>query len=377
MSGLDLDPLERWRLMLGAAADRPLGGGGNERMLAMDAALAWLYGRDGELAERDTRERGADLSGSQLTVPDWIDQVHRLFPRETIERLEQDAVERFRIDEVVTNPAVLERVKPNPVLLGAVLRTKHLMNPDVLAMARKLVAQVVRQLMEQLAREVRQAFGGSLDRRRRSRLKVARNLDFRRTLHENLERYDPRTRRLYLEQPVFFSRTKRHSERWQIILLVDQSGSMVGSVIRSAIAAACLWGLPGIKTHLIAFDTEVVDLTEDVTDPVELLMKVQLGGGTDIQKAVAYAQDLIESPARAIVVLVTDFFEGAARGLLMQRVRALVGQGSKVLGLAALDEQANPVYDRELAQQLVAAGAEVGAMTPGHLAAWIAEKVRR
>src|SRR5690242_4524077 len=296
MSTDDLDQTQRWRLLLGEAADATLGAPSSERVLGMDAALAWLYGRDRSLAELDVRERTGGLEASALSVPDWIDQVHRLFPRETIERLEQDAVERYQIDEVVTNPDVLARVQPNEVLLQAVLRTKHLMNPEVLALARKLVADVVRQLMDKLAQEVRQAFSGTLDRRRRSPLKVARNFDFRRTLQTNLKRWQPATRRLYLESPVFYSRTRKHTEQWQIILLVDQSGSMVSSVIHSAVTAACLWGLPGIRTHLVAFDTEVVDLTQDVTDPVELLLKVQLGGGTDIQKAVAYAHDLIAAP---------------------------------------------------------------------------------
>lgn len=378
-----LPPLARWRLVLGEAADPSLGSPSGDAQ-AMDAALEWLYGRDPDAAERDVRggggrggERSADLSPSALSVPEWISEIQRLFPKETIERLERDAVERYRIDEVVTSPEVLARVEPSPALLEAVLRTKHLMNPEVLAMARTLVEKVVRQLLEKLAREVRQAFGGTLDRRRRSPLKIARNLDFRRTLHENLRRWDPRTRKLLLEKPSFFARTRRHVERWQVILLVDQSGSMVSSVIHSAITAACLWGLPGIRTHLVAFDTEVVDLTQDVTDPVELLMKVQLGGGTDIQKAVGYATELVDAPRRAIVVIISDFYEGGSDALLVRRVAALCAQGTQVLGLAALDEQANPAFDRALAQRLVDVGAHVGAMTPGQLAAWIAEKVGR
>lgn len=381
-----IPPLVRWRLVLGEAAGAL--GGLDGRPASMDAALEWLYGRDTDLEGREIRGRGgksggrggdrsASLDPSQLSVPDWIQEVHTLFPRETIERLEKDAVERFQIDEVVTNVEVLERVQPSEALLGAVLRTKHLMNPEVLAAARKLVQRVVEELMKKLAKEVRQAFGGTLDRRRRSLLRIARNFDFKRTLRENLRRWDPKRRRLLLEAPFFFSRTKKHVERWQVLIVVDQSGSMVSSVIHSAVTAACLWGLPGIQTHLIAFDTAVVDLTKDVTDPVELLMKVQLGGGTDIQRAVQYAGELIEQPRRAIVVLITDFFEGGNPEVLVARVKALVGQGTLFLGLAALDEHAEPTFDRNLAQRLVDVGGHVGAMTPGQLAQWIAEKVRR
>ncbi|SFP63192.1 VWA domain containing CoxE-like protein [Variovorax sp. PDC80] len=367
------DPLQRWRLLLGDPAERACGGLSAEAQAA-DAALDWLYGRDGDRAERG--ERSAGLGPSALSTPDWINAIHTLFPKEVIERLEQDAVERYGIDEVVTNLEVLERIEPSESLLRAVLHTKHLMNPEVLAAARKLVAEVVRRIMEKLATEVRQAFSGSRDRRRRSRMKVARNFDFKQTLAANLHRYDPRRRKLYVERPVFISRTKRHAEPWDIILLIDQSGSMVDSVIHSAVMAACLWQLPGMRTRLVAFDTAVVDLTADVSDPVELLMKVQLGGGTDIAKAVAYAQSLVANPAKTIVVLVSDFYEGGSPYELVRRVKALVEAGAKVLGLAALDAKAEPSYDREMAARLVREGAQIGAMTPGQLAGWLAEKVQ-
>jgi uncharacterized protein with von Willebrand factor type A (vWA) domain len=169
---------------------------------------------------------------------------------------------------------------------------------------------------------------------------------------------------------------RRHVDQWQVILVVDQSGSMVGSVIHAAVTAACLWHLPGVKSHLIAFDTNVVDLTRDVEDPVELLMKVQLGGGTNIARAVAYAASIVENPRHTIIAVISDFFEGNAN-LLVREVGGLVEQGTHVLGLAALDEEANPSYHRELAQRLVAVGAHVGAMTPGELAEFVAEHVTR
>jgi len=366
-------PLERWRLMLGEAADSTCGGLGAEAMAA-DAALEWLYGRDPERGSRD--ERGAGLGQSSLTTPEWINSIHMLFPKEVIERLEVDAIERFGIDEVVTNLEVLSRIEPSASLLRAVLHTKHLMNPEVLAAARKLVAAVVRRIMEALQAEVRQAFSGTRDRRRRSRMQIASNFDFKRTVSENLHRWDPARQRLYVGRPVFMSRSQRHAQPWDVVLLIDQSGSMVDSVIHSAVMAACLWNLPGMRTFLVAFDTAVVDLTAAVADPVELLMKVQLGGGTDIAKAVAYAQGLITHPARSVVVLVSDFYEGGSENELVRRVKALVEGGTKVLGLAALDSRADPAYDHAMAQRLVNAGARVGAMTPGELAGWLAETLR-
>ena len=376
-----LAPLERWRLLLGEAADTALaqaGGGLSGSAQAMDRALDWLYGRDGEQQGRDvlSRERAAGLGASSLSVPEWINQIHTLFPKETIERLERDAVEQYKINELITQPEVLQRVQPSQALLEAVLHTKHLMNPDVLAMARNLVVAVVRQLIDALAVELQQAFSGVRNRRRHTRLANARNFDAVATLRANLKHYDPHTRRLVIERALFNSRSTRHLERWQVILVVDQSSSMVSSVIHSAVTAACLSRLPGIDTHLLVFDTEVVDLSDQRSDPVELLMKVQLGGGTDIQRAMRYAAELIDAPRRAIIVLISDFYEGAAPHLLVRLVRDLCAQGSRVLGLAALDQEAAPAFDRDMAAKLVEAGAEVGAMTPGQLARWLAEKLK-
>jgi Mg-chelatase subunit ChlD len=374
-----LDTTERWRLLLGEAAQASLGGQGAGPGQAMDRALAWLYGRDEQEADArepaDTLDRHGGAEASQLTVPEWINQIHELFPKETIERLERDAIERYGIDEVVTNPDVLARATPNPALLQAVMRTKHLMNPQVLAMARSLVEQVVRELMDKLAKQMQASFSG---KRQPQQLKLsgpASQFAARQTLQRNLRHYDVQRQRLVIQRPLFHVHTRRTLEPWQVILLVDQSGSMLSSVIHAAVTAACLWALPGIKTHLIAFDTEVVDLSENVTDPVATLMGVQLGGGTFIGKAVGYAAEQIEVPRRAIVVIISDFYEGMAEHVLVGHVRALVAQGSTVLGLAALDEQADPIYDRELAARLVEVGAHVGAMTPGQLAAWLAERL--
>ncbi|HQY64893.1 MAG TPA: VWA domain-containing protein [Polyangiaceae bacterium] len=369
--------LVRWRLLLGRASEAALDGrsGLSADDLAADAALGWLYERGDDLAARDIDDRQGGHGPSALSVPEWLSEVHRLFPKETVERIEQDAVERYQIHEVVTNPEVLARVEPNETLLRAVLLTKHLMNPEVLALARELVAKVVRRLMEKLAKTVRRSFHGTRSRTR-SNMKIAKNFDAKATIRKNLATYDAGAKRLFIRTPLFVSRTRRQLDKWQIILLVDESGSMLSSVIHAAVTAACLWGLPSTKTHLCIFDTEVVDLTDRVTDPVEVLMKVQLGGGTDIGRAVAYAAGLVENPRRTIVVLITDFFEGASPAVLVSRVRSLCAQGTLVLGLAALDAQANPSYDRDLARRLVEAGAHVGAMTPGELVAFLAEKVR-
>ncbi|GFE78638.1 hypothetical protein GCM10011487_06380 [Steroidobacter agaridevorans] len=371
---VELTAVERWRLLLGEAAEGSLQtGSGNGPAYGMDRALAWLYGREGS---GDTLDRHGGDAPSQLSVPEWINEIHELFPKEAIERLERDAIERYGIDEVVTNPEVLERATPNPALLEAVLRTKHLMNPQVLALARQLVAKVVKELIEKLAKQVQRSFSGSRRRQQLSRQGSWNQFAARETLRRNLKNYDTERRRLIIERPMFYVNHRRTLEPWQILLLVDQSGSMVSSVIHSAVTAACLSGLPGIRTHLIAFDTEIVDLSAQVDDAVEVLMNAQLGGGTDIGKAVRYAADRIEAPRRAIVVIISDFYEGGSPHVLIDTVRSLRAQGTIVLGLAALDDKADAAYDRELAGKLVELGAHVGAMTPGQLAAWIAEKLK-
>jgi Mg-chelatase subunit ChlD len=361
---MSMEPrLRRWRLVLGAASQDALAGLSAED-LARDAALDWLYERDPSLDERDVR-RGGD-EASSLTVPEWISEVHRLFPKETIERLERDAVETYGLHEVVTRAEVLERIEPSETLLRAILLTRHLMNQEVLNLARAIVRKVVRELMERLKLEVRRAFSGARSPRR-ARVGTAADFDWRRTIQHNLKRRDPASGRVVIERPLFRSRSRKQRDRWQLVLLVDQSGSMVGSVIHAAVTAACLTGLPAFKTHLVAFDTEVVDLSAHMADPVETLMKVQLGGGTDIARAMRYAEGLIENPKKAIVACISDFFEGGDEDDLVLTVKRLTGQGVKVLGLPALDVEAIPSYDRDLARRLVRVGAEVGAMTPGQL----------
>ena len=366
----------RWRLVLGQGAEEALGaipGEWQER----EEALAYLYDREyGD--DRDVRNAGkgaGSLDPSRLTIPDWINRVHELFPKTVVERVERDALERYGLEEMVTNPELLRRAQPSPTLLKAVLKTKHLMNQEVLNLARDLVRRVVAELMEKLAAEIQTPFGGALDRRRRSNLRVAKNFDAANTIQRNLRHFDVNANKIVVQSPVFYSRVRRHSEKWQIIILVDQSGSMLDSVIHSAVTASIFWGIATLKTHLCLFDTAVVDVTADCTDPVETLMKVQLGGGTDIGKAVSYAATLVENPRRTIVVLISDFYEGGPQQNLVRATRKLVESGVTFLGLAALDAQAEPNYDRAMAQRLVGAGAHVAAMTPGELAAWVAQKV--
>jgi len=386
---LDRLALLRWRLVLGKFSERHLGApggsdaatagagaGGSARYDRMDRALDFLYGR--EYGKRGVRDRGRhsdDRTGtpgaSVLAIPDWLKDVRELFPRETVEVLERHALERYGMTDLVTDADVLKKMEPSYELLKAVLSFRHLMAPKVLDVARTLVRQVVEDLRKRLAREVRQVLWGRVNRQRRSPLKVARNLDWQRTIRSNLRHYDPERKRLILHSLSFFSRVEHHLP-WHIIMAVDCSGSMMDSVIHSAVMAGIFKGLPAVRVSLIAFDTAVVDLTEHADDPTEVLMSVQLGGGTDIAGAVGYCETLVQTPTRTIVVVVTDFFEGGPPALLPGLIKRLREAGVRVLGLAALDAQANPTYDRQMAERCVAAGAEVAALTPRRLAEWMA-----
>lgn len=251
------------------------------------------------------------------------------------------------------------------------------MNPQVLSLARELVRKVIDELMKKLETTILTSFQGIKNRNLRSSFKIYKNFDIKNTIRSNLKHYDLKSQKLVLQKPLFHSRTHRSmAERWHLIILVDQSGSMLDSVIHSAVTASIFWGIKSIKTSLILFDTEVVDVTDHCSDPVETLMKVQLGGGTDIGSALLYAEGKVENPRRTIIILISDFCEGAPPFKLISNTHHLVESGVKVLGLAALDETANPSYDKEMAEKLVKVGAEIAAMTPGELANWVSEKIK-
>ncbi|AZZ92450.1 VWA domain-containing protein [Hahella sp. KA22] len=363
----------RWRLILGETDSEHLNPSMTPQQCQQDKLLDYLYGQE---YRRDNRNiRGGTLDDSSLTIPEWINGIHELFPKETIERLEKDALERYQIQEMVTNPELLKRAQPSLTLLKAILHTKHLMNQEVLALARTMAKRVIAELLEKLARPMRHPFLGRVHRLKRSHLKIAKNFDAKETIRRNLKHYDRERGRLVIETPYFHSRIRRQSDKWRLIILVDQSGSMMDSVIYSAVTASIFWGIQALDTHLVVFDTNIVDLTAHCQDPVETLMKVQMGGGTDIGYAMQYGASLVSQPTRTLLVLISDFCEGGDPRRLLSITQDLVESGVQVLGLAALDERANPVYDQRIAQQMMNIGAKVGCMTPGELANWVSEVI--
>lgn len=372
----------RWRLVLGRYAGRHLRPEMDAVAQRRERALDYLYGREyggRGVRGRDSSEaargpRRGSLDPSQLSVPRWLAEVRELFPRETLETIEKHALERYGLDDLLCDKETLERLEPNQDLLRALLSFKGQMNGEVLDAARRLIRKIVEELREKLAREVRTALAGRLDRFRRSPLHVAQNFDWRGTLRANLKNYQPDRQQLVLERALFFARTRRHLP-WRIILVVDQSGSMVDSVIHSAVLAGILSGLPAIDVKLVVFDTSVVDLSSQVDDPVEVLMSVQLGGGTDIGQALAHAERLVELPQRTVLALITDFCEGAPPKRMLQVTKRLHDAGVTLLGLTALDAAAEPVFDQGLAARMTALGMDVTAATPQQFARWLAQRM--
>lgn len=371
----------RWRLVLGQYGQKQLGAPQSGRQARMDRAMQYLYGR--EYKGRGLRERSGDreqgrggtLDPSALTVPSWLSEIRELFPQETCLTLEKHALENYGLVELVKDPKVLERAEPNMDLLKTVMSFKGHMNREVLVKARHLVKQVVEELRKKLEQEIKQAMAGQANRLRNSPVKVAQNFDWRRTIRQNLKNYDPERRRIVLEQVRFFSRMQRRVP-WQVILCVDQSGSMLDSVIHGAVTASILAALPSVAVKLVVFDTSIVDLSDKVDDALEVLMSVQLGGGTDIGRALIYCEKLIEDAPRTALILISDFEEGGPPNIMLGCVRRMRESGVRLLGLAALDEKADPWFDRTMAARLTQHGMEIAALTPKRLAEWLAVQMR-
>lgn len=367
----DASDLVRWRLVLGRYAGDGLGArtlqGDQARM---EAALDYLYDREYEGRGIRPELGPGSLEDSAPTLVSWLGEVRELFPRETAEVIEKHALDRYGLTELVTDRETLERLEPNEQLLKTLLAVKGHIGGEVLDVARRIIRQVVDELRRRLELCLRQAMAGRLNQHRHSPVQIAANFDARGTIRRNLKHYDATRAQIVLEELRFFERNTRRLP-WDIVICVDQSGSMAGSVIHSAVMAGILAGLPAFRVRLVVFDTNVVDLSDQVDDPVEVLMQVQLGGGTDITQAVNYCGRLVDNPDRTVLVLVTDFCEGRPPGDLVRAVRSLAEARVTLLGLAALDGEAYPFYDKAMAERLAGCGMQIAALTPSQLASWL------
>lgn len=366
--------ISRWRLVLGKYARPSMPDCLTADQERMADALEVLYSREysGRGVRQDSRLGPGSLDPSQLNVTTWLSEIRELFPKSTCETITHHALDRYGLVGLLRDAETLKRLEPSTALLSAVLSLKGNMRGEVLNEARRLISRIVEEIKRKLSKEIQNALSGRVNRFQRSPHKIANNFDPKTTIRRNLKNWDAERKQLAVERPCFYQRVKRQMP-WEIILCIDESGSMTDSVIHSAVMAGILAALPMVRVRLVIFDTSVVDLSEHVSDPVEVLMSVQLGGGTNIGQAVRYCETLVSQPKRTILVLVTDFCEGADPRVLIAACRRLRESGVKLIGLAALDLEANPWYDEKMAQRLAAEGMKIAALTPTELARWLAQ----
>jgi Mg-chelatase subunit ChlD len=318
----------------------------------MDQTLQALYDSD----------RTGGLGSSSPNAARWLGDIRTYFPSSVVRVMQQDALERLNLRQMLLEPEMLEAIDPDVHMVANLLALKSVMPEQTKATARVVVGRVVEELQRKLMNPMRQAVQGSLNRAMRNRRPRHNEIDWNRTIRANLKHYQPEYRTIIPETRIGYGR-KRSSLR-DIILCVDQSGSMGTSVVYSGIFGAVMASLPAVKTHMVVFDTSVVDLTEDLQDPVDVLFGVQLGGGTDINRALSYCQGLIRRPQETILVLISDLYEGGMEEEMLKRVSSLASAGVQVVVLLALNDEGAPRFNHSVAGALAALGLPAFACTP-------------
>ncbi len=351
----DPERLRRWRLVLGGDA------GGDSAALRgddvhMDRTLDALYG--------DARG-GAGLGGSAPYVARWLGDIRSYFPVSVVQVMQRDAIDRLGLSTLLLEPEMLEAVEADVHLVGTLLSLGKVMPETTRESARAVVRKVVQELEKRLTQRTRAVVGGALDRSARVSRPRHRDIDWDRTIRANLKNYLPAHRTVVPERLVGHGRAAR-SVRKEVILCIDQSGSMAASVVHSAVFGAVLASMRSLDTRLVVFDTAVVDLTDRLADPVEVLFGTRLGGGTDINRALAYCQSRITRPAETVVVLISDLYEGGIRHEMIGRVAAMKASGVSFVTLLALSDEGAPAYDRDHAAALAALGTPAFGCTPDH-----------
>lgn len=361
------DRLTRWRLVLGGDATDPLGVSLEDDAARMDGALEAVYGSGRGVPAGDSTgsgRRGGGLGASAPTVARWLGDIRRFFPSTVVRVMQQDAIDRLDLSRLLLEPEMLDAVEPDIHLVGTLLSLNRVMPERAKESARAVVRTVVADIERRLAQRVTSAVHGALDRSARVRRpRRLADVDWNRTIHLNLRHYLPSHRTVVPERLVGYARNRRAVQR-DVVLCVDQSGSMAASVVYASVFGSVLASIRSLRTSLVVFDTAVVDLTDQLHDPVEVLFGTRLGGGTDINRALAYCQGLISRPAGTLVVLISDLYEGGPRQEMLRRVAAMTGAGVQVVALLALSDDGAPSYDHENAASLAALGVPSFACTP-------------
>ena len=344
--------LKRWRLILGGDEADGTGCDLQSADLQIDKTLEALY----------DAERSGGLGGSAPNVSRWLGDIRTYFPSSIVRVMQKDALDRLGLERMLLEPEMLEAVEPDIHLVSTLISLNRVIPAKTKETARLVVRKVVEELERKLANPLRQAIAGSLNRSVRNTRPRHNEIDWHRTIRANLKHYQAEYRTIIPEKRVGYGR-KTQSLR-DIILCVDQSGSMATSVVYSSVMAAVMASIKSVNTSLVVFDTAIVDLTEMLADPVDVLFGTQLGGGTDINRALAYCQSLVRRPDDTIFVLISDLYEGGNQNEMLKRAASMAASGINMVALLALDDKGAPFFDRHVAAQFAGFGIPTFACTP-------------
>lgn len=355
----------RWRLMLGSDADNlnlPAAD------LGLDRALDAVYANQGQ-------SRKGGLQGSAPNVARWLGDIREYFPSSVVQVMQKDAMERLGLQQMLLEPEMLRSVQADVHLVATLLSLNRIMPNKTKDTARQVVRKVVQELEQKLANPLRQAVTGSLNRAARNFRPRHNEIDWLRTIRANLRHYQAEYQTIIPERRIGFAR-KGQSLR-DIVLCIDQSGSMAPSVVYASVFAAVLASIKAVSTQVVVFDTAVVDLSHLLADPVEVLFGTQLGGGTDINSALAYCQGLIKRPQETIFILISDLYEGGNAAQMLARAKSLVDSGVQVIALLALDDQGAPSFDHHHAAVFTGLGIPCFACTPDRFPELMAMAIKK
>ncbi|HYH08140.1 MAG TPA: VWA domain-containing protein [Thermoanaerobaculia bacterium] len=357
--------LRRWRLALGAPAGAamPVELRGEDQ--GLDATLGALY---------DSNRKGG-LGASSPNVARWLGDIRKYFPSSVVKVMQQDALERLELRQMLLEPELLAAAEPDIHLATTLMSLKNVIPNRTKETARLVVRKVVEDIEKRLRNPMVQAVRGSLSRATRNLRPRISEIDWPRTIRMNLQNWIPERRTIIAERAIGFGR--KQSSLRDVVLCIDQSGSMASSVVYAAVFGAVLASMRAVRTRMIVFDTAVVDLTDELKDPVDLLFGVQLGGGTDINHALSYCQQIIDRPAQTILVLISDLYEGGDAKEMLRRAATLVASGVNAIALLALSDDGAPAYDHHHAAQFARLGIPAFACTPDLFPALMAAAIQR
>lgn len=344
--------LRKWRLILGGDQNDGTGYALTPLDLEIDRTLEALYDND----------RRGNLGPSSPNVNRWLGDIRTFFPSSVVKVMQQDALKRLNLTQMLFEKEMLENVEPDVHLVATLMTLSKVIPEKTKDTARQVVKKVVDELIKKLSHPMQQAVTGSLNRNIRNRRPRHNEINWNTTILKNLKHYQPDYKTIIPEIRIGYGR-KRTALK-DVVLCIDQSGSMGTSVVYSGIFGSVMASIPAIKTKMIVFDTAVADLTEDLTDPVELLFGVQLGGGTDIHAALKYCQSIITKPSDTVLVLITDLYEGGEEQKMRKKAEELVNAGVQVIVLLALNDEGAPSYDHNNAKYFANLGIPVFACTP-------------